>query len=189
MARGGLLVKTSNTGILWGADRKKRAKWYTIVMIEFTDRVTVPDKCKNCPAMAQFAEEYEDIGGQIDELTEAGLSGELREALIAMAIEYDGASEEEAAAIVDRHQAIVMEETSNALDEYDKQREFQATLSQLALKLCHGQLKLQGQADGQRVNAYVCMSDMRSFIPTTPDCEVVTLEREYDEASDDTYEI
>lgn len=185
MARGGLPVKTSNTDGLWGADGNILTKWYTTVMIEFTERVSVPDKCKNCAMMAQFAMEHDTASAYVDELTEAGLSGSIRDGLIRIAMTEDGMTQEDATERIDRHQALINNETSKTLDELDDVRDAQVTLAQLALSHCNGQLKLEGQRDGEHVTAYFCMSKVQPDDSDMPNSEIVTVERDYTKADED----
>lgn len=147
-------------------------------MIEYTDRVTVPDKCKNCPTLKQLAATHDALSENVEELTNAGISGDLNELLVQSIMDIDGATREQAEQAVESQKAIISDETMKALEEFDEARDTQVTIGNLSIALCAGELKLKGKTAAQRVAAYICMSRLQAQSTDHPDLEITTVERE-----------
>jgi len=151
---------------------------YTIVMIEFSERVEVPDRCKRCIALSRLATRYQHVSEVMDDLTEAGLSGRVTDDLVEMLVHSTDMSREEAQEVVDSNKSDINDKTVHMLDKMDEFREMQVKIAQKMIEACeHGTLAMRATQGDQQVTVRLCMSDLREVLPETPGAEIVTVER------------
>lgn len=147
-------------------------------MIEFSERVEIPDRCKRCIALSRLAARYEHVSKGIDEMTEAGLSGEMTDDLVEMLVSHTDMSHEEAQEIVDSNKANINENTVQMLDKMDEFGDMQVKIAQKMIEACeHGTLAMRATQGEQQVTVRLCMSDLREVLPETPGAEIVSVER------------
>ena len=157
-----------------------RVMLYTMDMIEFSERVTIPDRCKRCVTLARLASLHDMVSRDVDEMTEAGLSGKITQDLIDAVVHYEGISHEEAAEFIASKQPDITEDTVHMLDKMDEVRDTQVNLGQRIVDACpDGVLSMRARRNGHEVVVRVCMSSIREVVPNSGkyDAEIVGIER------------
>lgn len=149
-------------------------------MIEFSERVTIPDRCKRCIVLGRIAFLHDEMSRDVDTITEYTLSDTLNQSRIESLVRHAGIPYDEAADYIESNQSEIIKSTADLLDKMDEVCDEHVDMANWLIETCpDGELSMRARRNGHEVVVRVCMSDIRESATIGWDlgAELVGIER------------
>jgi hypothetical protein len=141
--------------------------------------VEIPEQCQRCITLARFAFRYDELASRIQNIEQAGLSGELTQRWVAHVAEVGEMSSDEAEEFVSAREQQLRDDLVARLAELDKEREQQAMFAQFVIDHCNlGVVKLVSATPGVDMEAEACGSEKPERVKGPGSAEILRVDRE-----------
>ncbi len=134
---------------------------------EFSDDVTVPDRCRGCAHLQNIERAYGVFADEYDEIVKMYFDGNINEFLIGTGVEM-GMSMDEAVRAVLHDPASTHQAMSQATEELADLRDRAARVARKLVECCPGTLKMRAAKAGRQVTVTVCMSEAMEGLGRLP---------------------